>query len=125
MASGFTTPNNQYLIRSNLYSTRLKELLLDDLFAYSKLVKVLTEFPDGTTFKIRGISNDENFAICWKPPKLLLLISENEEGKDSIKRGQSAGKKLNERNGFSLAGWNCGWRRMFTSFLSQRERRAA
>src|SRR5712672_645342 len=58
MATGFTTLTNEHLIRSNLYSRQLKELLLDDLFAM-KFVKTLTEFPDGTTFNIPSIGEAE------------------------------------------------------------------
>ena len=43
-----------HLMRDNLYSRELKDLLLDDLFAM-KFVKVLTEFPDGTTFNIPSL----------------------------------------------------------------------
>lgn len=59
MASGFTTATNEHLIRGNLYQRQLKELLLDDLFAWGKMVKVLTEFPDGTTFNIASLGEAE------------------------------------------------------------------
>ena len=36
----FSTANNEHLIRSNLWSTRLKEVLLDELFA-TKFVDLL------------------------------------------------------------------------------------
>lgn len=46
--------NDSHLIRSELWSSQLKTLLLDDLFAM-KFVRVLTEFPDGTTFTIPSL----------------------------------------------------------------------
>jgi len=57
--AGFQTQTDQgHLIRGNLYSRQLRELLLDDLFAM-KFVKVLTEFPDGTTFNIPSLGESE------------------------------------------------------------------
>ena len=59
MASGFTVATDQgHVIRANLYSKQLKQLLLDDLFAM-KFVKVLSEFPDGTTFNIPSLGEAE------------------------------------------------------------------
>lgn len=52
--SGFSTANNEHLIRSNLWSRQIKELLLDDLFAM-KWVRTITDFPDGTTINIPSI----------------------------------------------------------------------
>ncbi len=40
--AGFTDSNNQYLVRSNLWSRQIKELLLDELNAM-KFVKVLSD----------------------------------------------------------------------------------
>lgn len=58
MASGFTVATNEHLIRSNLWTRQLKELLLDDLYAM-KFVRVLTEFPDGTTLNIPSLGEAE------------------------------------------------------------------
>lgn len=58
MNSGFTVATNEHLIRSNLWSRQLKELLLDDLYAM-KFVKVITEFPDGTTINIPTLGEAE------------------------------------------------------------------
>lgn len=58
MASGFTTLTNTDLIRGNLYSRQLKELILDDLFAM-QFVRTLTDFPDGTTFNIPSLGEAE------------------------------------------------------------------
>lgn len=44
--SGFSTASNDHLIRSNLWSTRLKEVLEDDLLAM-RYVDMITDFPDG------------------------------------------------------------------------------
>jgi len=58
MASGFTVATNEHLIRSNVWSRQLKELLLDDLNAM-RFVRVLTDFPDGTTLNIPSIGEAE------------------------------------------------------------------
>lgn len=58
-AASFSVANDTgNLIRANLYSRQLKELLLDDLFAM-KFVRTLTEFPDGTTFNIPSLGEAE------------------------------------------------------------------
>jgi len=49
-----TTANMDVLIRSELWSAQLKEVLQDELMGPS-FVKFLTEFPDGTTFTIPSI----------------------------------------------------------------------
>src|SRR5712671_6682797 len=70
MASGFTVDTNEHLIRSNLWSRQLKELLLDDLNAM-KFVRVLSDFPDGYTFNIPSLGEaetadfNENMAIKY------------------------------------------------------------
>jgi len=53
-----TTQNNQYLIRSNLWSNQLKEILEDELFA-QRWVKQITDFPDGDTLNIPSIGQFE------------------------------------------------------------------
>lgn len=58
MASGFTVATNEHLIRSNVWSRQLKELLLDDLMAL-RFVRILTDFPDGTTLNIPSIGEAE------------------------------------------------------------------
>lgn len=58
MASGFTTLTNEHLIRTQLWNREIKQLLLDDLNAM-KFVKILTEFPDGTTLNIPSIGEAE------------------------------------------------------------------
>lgn len=68
--AGFTSANNQYLIRTNLWSRQIKELLLDELMAM-KFVKVLTDFPDGYTLNIPSIGEaeiadfNENMAVKY------------------------------------------------------------
>lgn len=44
--SGFSTGNNEHLIRSNLWSSQLKEVLDFELMGM-KYVKMITDFPDG------------------------------------------------------------------------------
>lgn len=56
--AGFTTTNDVHLIRSQVWSKRIKQLLLDDLHGL-KFVRVLEEFPDGTTFNIPSIGEAE------------------------------------------------------------------
>jgi len=56
--AGQTDLNNQYLIRTNLWSRQIKELLLDELNAM-KFVKVLSDFPDGYTLNIPSIGEAE------------------------------------------------------------------
>lgn len=56
--SGFTASNNEHLIRSNLWSTQIKEVLLDELFA-TKYVDMITDFPDGDTLNIPSIGQAE------------------------------------------------------------------
>jgi len=58
MSTGFTVGTNEHLIRSNLWQRQLKELLLDDLFAM-QFVRILTDFPDGTTLNIPSIGEAE------------------------------------------------------------------
>src|SRR6202012_3019471 len=56
--AGFTDQNNQYLVRTQLWSRNIKELLLDELNAL-KFVKVLSDFPDGYTLNIPSIGEAE------------------------------------------------------------------
>lgn len=52
--AGHSTSNISHLIRSELWSSELKEVLEDDLFA-RQYVRWLTDFPDGDTFTIPSI----------------------------------------------------------------------
>jgi hypothetical protein len=56
--AGFTDSTNQTLIRTNLWSKQIKELLLDELNAM-KFVKVIQDFPDGYTVNIPSIGEAE------------------------------------------------------------------
>lgn len=56
--AGFTDANTNYLIRSNLWSRHIKELLLDELNAM-KFVRILSDFPDGYTINIPSIGEAE------------------------------------------------------------------
>jgi len=56
--SGFTTQNTDHLIRSQIWSTQLKEVLEDDLMAM-KYVDMITDFPDGDTINIPSIGQAE------------------------------------------------------------------
>lgn len=52
--TGFTTDNTDHMIRSDLWSSQLKEILEDELTAV-KYVDWLADFPDGDTFNIPSL----------------------------------------------------------------------
>ena len=56
--AGFMDANNQYLIRTNIWSRQIKELLLDELNAM-KFVRIISDFPDGYTLNIPSIGEAE------------------------------------------------------------------
>ena len=56
--SGFSTDSNEHLIRSNLWSSQIKEVLEDELFAM-KYVDMISDFPDGDTINIPSIGQQE------------------------------------------------------------------
>lgn len=57
--AGFARGTNaDHLVRANLWSTQLKEVLLDELFAM-KYVDMITDFPDGDTLNIPSIGQAE------------------------------------------------------------------
>lgn len=56
--SGFTTTNNEHLIRSNLWSLQIKEILLEELQG-TKYVDFITDFPDGEYINIPSIGQME------------------------------------------------------------------
>ena len=68
--AGFTDASQQYLVRSNLWSRQIKELLLDDLNAM-KFVRMISDFPDGYVINIPSIGEaetadfNENMAIKY------------------------------------------------------------
>lgn len=52
--SGIQSNNTDHIVRSNLWSTQLKEVLTDELFAMG-YVDMITDFPDGDTLNIPSI----------------------------------------------------------------------
>jgi HK97 family phage major capsid protein len=56
--SGWQTSSNDHLIRSNLWSSQIKEVLEDELFAMT-YVDMLSEFTDGDTFNIPSMGQAE------------------------------------------------------------------
>lgn len=54
--SGFTTSSPDHLVRSELWSDQLKDVLLDELMG-SKYVSMLNNFPDGDTFTIPSVGS--------------------------------------------------------------------
>ena len=61
--SGMNTTNSALLIRTNLWSAELKEILRDEMMA-QRYVRMLDGFPDGNTFNIPSIGQAqvENYA---------------------------------------------------------------
>ena len=70
--SGMTTANMSQLIRSELWSSELKEILRDEMQA-QKYVKMLDGFPDGDTFTIPSIGQlqvdnyEEDTDVLYRP----------------------------------------------------------
>lgn len=56
--SGFATYNTEHLIRSQIWSSQIKEMLEDELFAM-KYVDMISDFPDGDTINIPSIGQME------------------------------------------------------------------
>lgn len=56
--AGFTDLNTQNLVRTQLWSRQIKELLLDELNAM-KFVRIIQDFPDGYTLNIPSIGEAE------------------------------------------------------------------
>lgn len=54
----FSTSTNEHLIRSQLWSNRLKEILEDELY-FTRYVDMISEFPDGDTLNIPSIGQAE------------------------------------------------------------------
>lgn len=52
--SGFSTSNTDHLIRSQLWSSQIKDVLQDELMGM-RYVRMLPEFTDGDTFNIPSI----------------------------------------------------------------------
>lgn len=52
--TGFTSISPDYLVRANIWSSQLKDVLEDELMA-TKYVRWLTDFPDGNTFNIPSV----------------------------------------------------------------------
>jgi len=67
-----TTANSQLLVRQEVYSNELKEILRDELAAM-QYVNWMTDFPDGNTFTIPSIGTgdvddyQEDEAIVYRP----------------------------------------------------------
>src|SRR6266702_3466932 len=56
--AGFTDSSQQFLIRTNIWSRQIKELLLDELNAM-KFVRIISDFPDGYVLNIPSIGEAE------------------------------------------------------------------
>lgn len=56
--AGFTYQNNEHLVRSNIWSSQLKEVFLDQLIG-TRYIDFITDFPDGDTLNIPSIGQME------------------------------------------------------------------
>lgn len=56
--AGFSVANNEHLIRANLWSSELKQIFEDEVFA-QRWVDWITDFPDGTTLNIPSVGQAE------------------------------------------------------------------
>jgi len=56
--AGFSYSNNEHLVRANIWSTQVKEVLLEELIGM-RYVDFLTDFPDGDTINIPSIGQME------------------------------------------------------------------
>jgi hypothetical protein len=56
--AGFMDQNTNFLLRTNLWSRQIKELLLDELNAM-RFVRIISDFPDGVTLNIPSIGEAE------------------------------------------------------------------
>lgn len=56
--TGFSVASNQTLVRSNVWSRMLKRILEDELMGM-RFVKMITDFPDGTTYNIPSLGQAE------------------------------------------------------------------
>jgi hypothetical protein len=56
--AGFTTLNESHLMRSDIWTRQIRELLMDDLIA-TRFVKQITDFPDGKTLHIPSMGEAE------------------------------------------------------------------
>jgi hypothetical protein len=63
----FTTSSNSHLIRSNIWSPILKDVLEDELMG-TKYVRMLEGFPDGDTFNIPSIGQAEVYDYVENAP---------------------------------------------------------
>jgi len=94
--SGMTTGNSEHLIRSELWSSELKEILRDEMMAQS-YVRMLTGFPDGDTFTIPSIGQaqvddyEEDTEIEFRP-------MDTGEFQFSITEYLSSGTYITEKN---------------------------
>lgn len=58
--AGFSVNTNEHLIRSNLWSSQIKEVLEDELMG-TRYVDMITDFPDGDTINIPSIGQAETY----------------------------------------------------------------
>lgn len=65
--AGFQTTTNAHIIRANLWSTDLKEVVLDELMGM-KWVRMITDFPDGDTLNIPSIGQPSVYNYAENMP---------------------------------------------------------
>lgn len=94
--SGMTTGNSEHLIRSEIWSSELKEILRDEMMMQG-YVKMLDGFPDGDTFTIPSIGQaqvddyEEDTEIQFRP-------MDTGEFQFSITEYLSSGTYITEKN---------------------------
>ncbi len=77
--AGFMDANTQFLLRTNLWSRHIKELLLDELNAM-KFVRIISDFPDGVTLNIPSIGEaiTADFAFIPRQHRALMEAVETD-----------------------------------------------
>jgi|ERR1700730_1571669 len=107
--AGFMDANTNYLLRTNLWSRQIKELLLDELNAM-RFVRIISDLILG------GLNKSHH--MLETPYSLNPYLGK------VFKIGQSAGKETNERYRLSLASRYYGGRRNVLNIPSENWRRS-
>ena len=94
--SGMTTSNSEHLIRSELWSSTLKETLRDEMMAQS-YVTMLTDFPDGEEFTIPSIGQAQVDDYV-EDTEIIMRPMDTGEFKFRITEYLSSGTYITEKN---------------------------
>ena len=96
--AGETTANNTVLIRAELWSGQLKDVLQEELIDAQRYVNWLTEFPDGTTFTIPSINNQVELDNYVEDTAITYRAMSKGEFQFSITEYKSAGTYITKKN---------------------------